>query len=598
MLRRRRQIAQTRSTLPHSSLNNPYGRHDPSYPSSSDDDGDEEQVDEEILLQRQHEDEEEAEQERLLSERHGEANESSSSSSPSLKRQTDADIANALDQNLVQKKKKPRATLTATKLISPSEGVIQIRHEFGKIRYRPPKEDAIRSNDRMVKEKRLARDVQASAVYLSKLIQAYEDFAVNIAPSMHYSDTFRKIQDLGGKKEVRDYLNTMRQEICKEHLQKMYGKERAEKFLNELELEHGLQSSRDGLLVREREENEMKDYDVDDDAYDNDKVEEANRPVDISKLKNGNAKPSHVAKRNKNDSDQDEEDVEASFDDVRPSMTSQLDYDGGHDTDAQLQSFKDRSGVESNPTNQAQVDPNSEDDDENREDDVEDPSADAHNLFFEKDKVQHDEIIHASNNDGEGSTHEQEEEEKVEEKEDPSDDNQAVEYFQTQDSSTNYVMFQSQENSAMAMTQDTSILLGASLGQTQEMSQDTLVVLGASLGQTQEMSQDTSILLGASLGQTQEMSQDTSILLGASLGQTQEMSQDTSILLGASLGQTQEMSQDTLVVDASSSLTQTQTQQEYEATQDTLIFDVSQEMANTQNTCHASSGSHSGSQDY
>jgi hypothetical protein len=64
MLRRRRQIAQAKSSLPQSSLKNPYRHHNdkfPSYASSDDDDEEEEEVDEEILLQRQQQDEEEAE---------------------------------------------------------------------------------------------------------------------------------------------------------------------------------------------------------------------------------------------------------------------------------------------------------------------------------------------------------------------------------------------------------------------------------------------------------------------------------------------------------------------------------------------------------
>ena len=75
---------------------------------------------------------------------------------------------------------------------------------------------------------------------------SYQRFANEIAPNMHHVDTFHKIQDLGSKKQVREYLNTMREEVCKEHMSKIYGVKRTEKLMHELE--YGLRAHKERLL--------------------------------------------------------------------------------------------------------------------------------------------------------------------------------------------------------------------------------------------------------------------------------------------------------------------------------------------------------------
>ena len=67
----------------------------------------------------------------------------------------------------------------------------------------------------------------------------------------HYKDTLLKIQDLGSKKIVRDYLEEMRQEICRDYLQNIYGEEKADNLLTELQ--HGLTTAKSQILESDEE---------------------------------------------------------------------------------------------------------------------------------------------------------------------------------------------------------------------------------------------------------------------------------------------------------------------------------------------------------
>ncbi len=219
--------------------------------------------DEEERLNR--EEEEEEEQERLLSMQHGEANEAASRKSSNNKRsrqQTDAEIANALNSKSSStdgvdesgKKRMKRVVLDETKLTG-SRGLIAIRREFPiRLRYKDPKQELLKmrksrslsdSERRALKQKQFDMEVNASANYISSLMDAYQTFAMDIAPNMHYTDTFNRIQDLGSRKMVREYMDNMREEICREHMNKIYGVERTDKLMRELE--YGLNATKERL---------------------------------------------------------------------------------------------------------------------------------------------------------------------------------------------------------------------------------------------------------------------------------------------------------------------------------------------------------------
>lgn len=184
----------------------------------------------------------EEEQERLLSEAYGEAEEGpggggNKNTTDVTTKLTDAEIASALNrEGAKQKNARRRIPVLDCKTLTGPKGLIKIRHEFRSYKYRPPKQSSTN------KKVQWERNVQAAANYLSTLMRAYQDFATTLCPSEHHSDTFYKIHQLGSKKEVKDYLNSMREDMAREYLESIYGREKAEKYIHELE--HGLKMDR------------------------------------------------------------------------------------------------------------------------------------------------------------------------------------------------------------------------------------------------------------------------------------------------------------------------------------------------------------------
>jgi hypothetical protein len=174
---------------------------------SSDDEEDEEE-------RRLAEDEE---QERLLSEQHGEAEESATATRN--KRQSETDIEAEYGSTA---KKVKRPTLTPAILMGP-KGLIRIRSEFGrKVRW----------------PSSCKRREDAAAAYSRSLIQMYKSFCYDLFPASAFQDVLTRIESFGSKKEVKTYLQTMREEIRNNHLENVYGKEKANHMIQELE--HGL----------------------------------------------------------------------------------------------------------------------------------------------------------------------------------------------------------------------------------------------------------------------------------------------------------------------------------------------------------------------
>jgi hypothetical protein len=190
----------------------------------------------------------EEEQERLLSEAYGEAEEGpggaggggNKNTTGVTTKLTDAEIESALNrEGTKQKNAKRRIPVLDCKTLTGPKGLIKIRHEFRSYKYRPPKQPSTN------KKVQWERNVQAAANYLSTLMRAYQDFATTLCPSEHHSDTFYKIHQLGSKKEIKDYLNSMREDMAREYLESIYGREKAEKYIHELE--HGLKMDRSQL---------------------------------------------------------------------------------------------------------------------------------------------------------------------------------------------------------------------------------------------------------------------------------------------------------------------------------------------------------------
>lgn len=198
-------------------------------------------------------DSDEEEAERLLSAEHGEAAEDgpTKSSSASRKRsnapESEADAAAAKEFNEKVRTKKPRPVLEPAQLKGP-KGLIFVRRSFPTqvSKFRAPSNNSTnaatnkvigsgaRSNKYAQKLNQNAQ-IKAAAQYSRSLMSAYRSFAQELFPTLAPQDVFLKIEDLGAKREVKDYLQIMRDELRKEYVERIYGVEKAGRILNELE---------------------------------------------------------------------------------------------------------------------------------------------------------------------------------------------------------------------------------------------------------------------------------------------------------------------------------------------------------------------------
>jgi hypothetical protein len=169
---------------------------------------DEESEDEETRLQR-----EEEEQERELSRVHGEASEGRGE-----KRQQTAEEIQAQYEKKAKSKRQKRPDVTVD-MITGANGLIRIPHEFKQI---PHREDA--------------KTTSAAAAYSLRLIEAYKQFCFGLAPNMAFEDVLIKIEKEGSGRQLKDYIQNMRNMHRNHYVEKLYGKEKAEQFLSDLDM--------------------------------------------------------------------------------------------------------------------------------------------------------------------------------------------------------------------------------------------------------------------------------------------------------------------------------------------------------------------------
>lgn len=175
------------------------------------DSSDEEEEDEETRLQRQ----EEEEQERLLSEQFGEAKEVSD---PKKRKTEDIEAEYA---STTRKKARKRPTLTPAMLTS-AKGLVRIHSEFPR---------HIKWSTTKHKNNKTA----AAAVYSRTLVNSYKSFCYDLFPMLNFQDVLMRIESFGSKKEIKDYLQHLREQVRNGHLEKVYGKEKAASIIAELE---------------------------------------------------------------------------------------------------------------------------------------------------------------------------------------------------------------------------------------------------------------------------------------------------------------------------------------------------------------------------
>lgn len=126
------------------------------------------------------------------------------------------EIAAAYDKQPRKRQKRPELTLAA---LTGVDGLIRLPTDLAKIR--------------------LARNqpkVVASADYALAIVEAYKSFCYHLMPSMAFEDVLHKIEKLGSKKELKAYLSNMRNDVRNRHVERLYGREKAEKMLQELEI--------------------------------------------------------------------------------------------------------------------------------------------------------------------------------------------------------------------------------------------------------------------------------------------------------------------------------------------------------------------------
>lgn len=221
----------------------------------------------------------EEEEERRLSEQYGEAGDDSGAArSNKNKRQAnthmteeDAAAAKEFEEQIRAKKKNKKQTTLEPIHLKSAEGLIYIRRSFPTqiVKYRHPKNAVSSLNSKIAggsgssRSAKLAQkiaitsQINAAASYSRSLVSAYHDFARELLPTLAPEDVYLKIEDLGSKKEIKDYLQLMRDEFRKEYLTKIYGAEKAERILNELE--YGLRSS--ALMSEQQQQQKYDDYD-------------------------------------------------------------------------------------------------------------------------------------------------------------------------------------------------------------------------------------------------------------------------------------------------------------------------------------------------
>ncbi|KAL7467442.1 hypothetical protein ACHAXS_007688 [Conticribra weissflogii] len=216
----------------------------------------------------------EEEEERLLSHQYGEASEDINKNSRKRPTSSSADVNADSDGNVREdveaankefeskliRTKKPRPVLLPSHL-KGSNGLVSVRRSFpsrvGKFRSNPSHVNKVLGtgarSTKYAHEMNRQAQISTAAYYSRNLMSAYRDFARELFPSQAWEDVFFKIEDLGSKKEVKDFLNVMRDDAKREYLEEIYGVEKSTRLLRELEF--GLRQQQQEL-AREEEEHE------------------------------------------------------------------------------------------------------------------------------------------------------------------------------------------------------------------------------------------------------------------------------------------------------------------------------------------------------
>ena len=181
--------------------------------------------------------EDEDEQERILSERYGEAVETSTPSNEKKKRnlpenETEQDLEKDFAKDAMAKRPRNlKPKFEAQNLIGPN-GLIKIKNEFPTILQR--------STGKLTQKQKHSKTnlkfkYEAEAQFGQTLLSTYTNLFHELYPHLALEDLLLRIEKFGSKKEVKDYIRAMRDDTRRFHIEKLYGMEKADRMLRDLE---------------------------------------------------------------------------------------------------------------------------------------------------------------------------------------------------------------------------------------------------------------------------------------------------------------------------------------------------------------------------
>lgn len=150
-----------------------------------------------------------------------ENNDGKDSTPSNKKRQTAEEIRKSLALEEKKKTRPPRPKLTIEHLTG-TQGLLRVQTDFRTLHQK----HKITSKT----------DTKGAAAFGRALQQHYETFCEDLFPSAAFEDVLLKIEQLGSKREIKNYLEHLRQSVRREHLEKIYGVEKAEEMMSEYEM--------------------------------------------------------------------------------------------------------------------------------------------------------------------------------------------------------------------------------------------------------------------------------------------------------------------------------------------------------------------------
>ena len=175
---------------------------------------------------------EEDEQERLLSEQFGEATEANNISKKrktNENKEDDQDLEKDFANAAVKKPRLLRPKFEPSHLIGP-KGLIQMKNDMPGILERHTAK-LVSGGGKRKRQKQSPFQYHSEASFGKALISTYKQFCHNLYPHLAFEDLLLRIEKFGSKKEVKDYIQSMREDTRRFNLEKLYGMEKADRIL-------------------------------------------------------------------------------------------------------------------------------------------------------------------------------------------------------------------------------------------------------------------------------------------------------------------------------------------------------------------------------